>query len=536
MDQPDCDPEQLFRTLDQFKGINILFSRVRKLLRQTVLKDMKPGTRYHLVDLGAGACDIPVWLLQQARRRGLDLHITAVDADPRVIKYARDKHAEVDGLTILETDALNLQALAPFDYLFANHFLHHLPDDVLPGLIYDAYMLCNRGFVFSDLKRSRFSYLAFSILAKIYRNSFAREDGLISIRKGFQEEDFQKISRSIPVKIQTAFPGRIQLLSDDFRKEKLFKKQQNIPVDRRENIRSVSRHSASGVKLEISRLKTNPIIRPYMDDRMGSNINGPSLIRVPEWVTAPLGKYYLYFAHHGGTYIRLAYADRLEGPWKLHGPGVLNLSDSFANNHIASPDVHVLNDEQEIRMYYHGCCMPNPPHQVTRLATSRDGLSFSARSEVLGTSYWRAFHWNDYWYTLEMPGIFRRSANGISDFELGPITFTRDMRHSAVLIKENTLHVFFSNVQDCPERILWSSIDLRSDWQKWTATRPETLLRPEEDWEGADCLLEPSVRGAVHHRVHQLRDPCIFEEEGKTYLLYSVAGEYGIGIAELTMR
>jgi len=33
--------------------------------------------------------------------------------------------------------------------------------------------------------------------------------------------------------------------------------------------------------------------------------------------------------------------------------------------------------------------------------------------------------------------------------------------------------------------------------------------------------------------VRQLRDPGIYRENGKTYLLYSVAGENGIAIAEL---
>jgi hypothetical protein len=33
--------------------------------------------------------------------------------------------------------------------------------------------------------------------------------------------------------------------------------------------------------------------------------------------------------------------------------------------------------------------------------------------------------------------------------------------------------------------------------------------------------------------VNQLRDPAIFEEDGRVYLLYSVAGEAGIGIAEI---
>ena len=83
------------------------------------------------------------------------------------------------------------------------------------------------------------------------------------------------------------------------------------------------------MKIEIERLGDGPIIRPDMDGRMGDNVNGPSLIKVPDWVADPLGRYYLYFAHHDGRYIRLAHADRPEGPWRMHKPGVLPLSESF---------------------------------------------------------------------------------------------------------------------------------------------------------------------------------------------------------------
>jgi hypothetical protein len=33
--------------------------------------------------------------------------------------------------------------------------------------------------------------------------------------------------------------------------------------------------------------------------------------------------------------------------------------------------------------------------------------------------------------------------------------------------------------------------------------------------------------------VNQLRDPAIFEDNGRVYLLYAVAGESGIAIAEV---
>lgn len=64
----------------------------------------------------------------------------------------------------------------------------------------------------------------------------------------------------------------------------------------------------------VVRLANGSIIVPSMNARMGSNNQGPSLIRVPNWIDNPLGKYYLYFCDHRGTYIKLAYANDITGP------------------------------------------------------------------------------------------------------------------------------------------------------------------------------------------------------------------------------
>ena len=34
-----------------------------------------------------------------------------------------------------------------------------------------------------------------------------------------------------------------------------------------------------------------------------ANINGPSVLRVPDWVENPLGQYYLYFAQHRSMWL-----------------------------------------------------------------------------------------------------------------------------------------------------------------------------------------------------------------------------------------
>lgn len=301
----------------------------------------------------------------------------------------------------------------------------------------------------------------------------------------------------------------------------------------------------------IERLNSNPIIVPAMlPGTDGENINGPSVIRVPSWIDGALGKYYLYFAHHAGTYIRLAFADDLAGPWTVYDPGTLQLENTVCNDihesafadyrHVASPDVHVDAESRKIRMYFHCPVYIAGPKaeeasykQVTLVATSTDGLNFVAGTEPLGNSYFRLFKWDGMDYALGMPGVFYRSADGLSNFEEGPTLFTEDQRHTAVKVDNGKLLVFYTVVGQNPERILFSEIELGADWMKWTATDPKVVLEPDTEWEGANLAHESSVRGFSMEPVRQLRDPALFEIDGRSYLLYSVAVESGIAIAEI---
>ncbi len=295
--------------------------------------------------------------------------------------------------------------------------------------------------------------------------------------------------------------------------------------------------------LHAQRFAGNPIIRPEMlPNGDGKNINGPSLIRVPDWIAEPLGRYYLYFADHGGSYIRLAYADSLDGPWKIHAPGSLRLEQApDGRRHIASPDVLVDADRKELRMYFH-CPSKTTGEQMTYVARSTDGLQFAAEATPLGPSYFRVFRYEGYWYAMAKPGTLYRSLDGVTPFEVGPNAFagvkgcnegnTR-IRHVALDVVGSALNVYWTNIGDRPESILHSSIELKTDWTEWKASPPELLLKPEEAYEGADLPLVASKGAKSTARENAVRDPGIFKEEGRTYLLYSVAGEAGIGIAML---
>ena len=297
-----------------------------------------------------------------------------------------------------------------------------------------------------------------------------------------------------------------------------------------------------GVHVRAVRFPQNPIITPASSATLGENINGPSLIRVPPWVERPLGRYYLYFAHHAGKFIRLAFADRLSGPWQIYVPGTLRLEEALrCYDHVASPDVHVDEAAREIRMYFH--CPTGSTgavdigQQQTFLATSSDGVRFQADTQPLGPAYFRVFRRGEYYYTLVRGGLLLRSPDMGRPFKPGatliPGTSEQLLRHAAVDVRGDLLRVYYSRIGDRPERILLSEVRLSGDWSSWRASAPVTVLSPDQDYEGADRPLEVSRPDEAPGRVRQLRDPGIFRESGRTYLIYSIAGESGLAIAEL---
>ena len=350
--------------------------------------------------------------------------------------------------------------------------------------------------------------------------------------------------------------------------------------------------------LSVQRLSDGPIVDTAMSPRLTTlaeeqgynNINGPSLIRVPDWVENPLGNYYLYFSHHKGDFIRLAYADTVEGPWSIYEPGALALKKSgfpsesiprlslgeglaelwnavsiylFRDSvlavyqavvtdqeirkqrgiaasqtlkaHIASPEVVIDGANQQIVMFFHG--QRDSLSQVSGVATSTNGLEFTASEKKLGAVYLRSFVYKDQYYFLAAPGILYRSDELLGDYEpRGKSLFGNNTRHSAVLLQGDLLTVVWSRVGDAPERLLVSTVSLSSsDWDDWVPTYPTELLRGEQPWEGSELPVLSSLRGETNEPINDLRDPDIFVDvDGQVYLVYVAAGEQSIGVVGLS--
>src|SRR5262245_48280411 len=220
-----------------------------------------------------------------------------------------------------------------------------------------------------------------------------------------------------------------------------------------------------------TRIVQNPLITVKSSPTLGDNVNGPTIIRVPSWVEHPLGRYYMYFAHHMGAHIRLAYADAITGPWHVYEPGVLevkdtafyrpqpdppeNLEDFYT--HVASHEIYVDAANKRLVMWFHGWwtegtmwpvgeaaarqwARQHGYGQFTQSAESKDGVQFTARPSISRTSYLRVFERDGYFYGVARSGLLLRSKDPFASFENGANVFSggayaNRVRHVALLPK-----------------------------------------------------------------------------------------------------
>jgi 2-polyprenyl-3-methyl-5-hydroxy-6-metoxy-1,4-benzoquinol methylase len=170
-----------------------------------------------LVDLGAGSCETARWLLRRCAHRDLRLRVTACDHDHRVVDYARRHCGGLAGLTVRQSDALDIRGLEPVDYVFGNHILHHLSDRRIIALLKTVSRLEPRAVVLNDIERTRAAYLAFYIgVSPFAGHGYIYRDGLLSIRKGFRRRELERLLGACGpdgarYRIESLFPGRIVL-------------------------------------------------------------------------------------------------------------------------------------------------------------------------------------------------------------------------------------------------------------------------------------------------------------------------------------
>lgn len=204
LDGPLDDMPELARNLRDMGRVNRLLGGT-DLSRRAVaaLLDAAPGIpvgvrTIRLLDVGTGGADIPLALLADWRRRGLDGHVTAVDSRAEVLAAAITERPELEGIAGIELVQADGLALPfedrSFDIAHASLVLHHFDPAGATALVGEMARVASIGIVINDLARGRMAWLGAWLLAHAFTaNRLTRHDGPLSVRRAYTLDESQRL-------------------------------------------------------------------------------------------------------------------------------------------------------------------------------------------------------------------------------------------------------------------------------------------------------------------------------------------------------
>ena len=162
------------------------------------------GRPTSVLDVGTGSADFPEHLVRWADRHGADVRVTAVDANPATVDYAR---AALDGrlpprlrerIQVEVGDALALPYEAgSFDVAHAAMFVHHFEHDKAGTLLREMRRTSMRGLVVNDLHRHALGYYGIWALARAFPVSpMFRHDAPLSVLRGFRRDELGRLAEA----------------------------------------------------------------------------------------------------------------------------------------------------------------------------------------------------------------------------------------------------------------------------------------------------------------------------------------------------
>lgn len=193
---PDvCSVDELEESLAEIRLVNRYLGNRRALLKYLGPR-LSGQDVLTVLDVGTATADLPVAVVEWARRRGVKVEVTAVDINNRSIEIARRQTANYPEIRLKVADGLSLPYPdASFDYVLCNKTLHHMSDQDSVQMVREIVRVAKRGYIVTDLRRSWIAYALIRILTRIFsKNRITRYDGPLSVLKSFTKPELTAIA------------------------------------------------------------------------------------------------------------------------------------------------------------------------------------------------------------------------------------------------------------------------------------------------------------------------------------------------------
>lgn len=203
IDTGDYTPEEYDRFLREIRFINQRLGD-RAALEKTLLADIErlDLKTFSVLDVGAGTGELLGVVAEFARSGKRKAVLAGLDLNDLSVREIVTESLKYDEIRAVQGDALHLPfADNAFDYAICSLFTHHLSDAQIPTVLNEMSRVARRGIVVIDLERSVKAWFLYQLFCLAYRISpLVRQDGSLSIRKGFRVEEFNEIAEKLDMK------------------------------------------------------------------------------------------------------------------------------------------------------------------------------------------------------------------------------------------------------------------------------------------------------------------------------------------------
>lgn len=203
MDDFAMEGETLRDALDKIASINkFLGGNAVTLDGVKWLIAGEPPGEISILDVGCGNGDMLRALADYSLKHDLHFKLTGMDANEFTVGHARRLSDGYPNISYVCADIVEeVKQERVYDVIVCTLTLHHFKDAVLTELMQGFERQAKLGMVINDLHRSALAYYLFKLICFMFGlNSMSREDGLVSILRGFKKTDLLKYSRQLNFK------------------------------------------------------------------------------------------------------------------------------------------------------------------------------------------------------------------------------------------------------------------------------------------------------------------------------------------------
>jgi SAM-dependent methyltransferase len=193
-----CSYEDLRDCLHDLARVNRLTLSHRPIMawleRAATIHRSRSSAPLRIVDVGCGYGDMLRQIERWAVRRKLAVELIGVDLNANAVRAAREATPGGSGIRWITGDAYSSPETTQADVVLTSLVMHHLAEDEIIRFLAWAERTATLGWFIADLHRKAVPYYVFGAAMRgPWWHRFIRPDGLISIRRSFLREDWERM-------------------------------------------------------------------------------------------------------------------------------------------------------------------------------------------------------------------------------------------------------------------------------------------------------------------------------------------------------